>query len=62
MWYELGLRIMEGCDQLWLLALDGWKDSEGVRIELRRAWELDIPVYFVNPDTQEALPREMMGV
>ena len=57
-WYELGLRIMRGCDELWLLALDGWEDSEGVRMELERAWELDIPVYVVNPDTREVLPRE----
>lgn len=57
-WYELGLRIMEGCDQLWLLALDGWDGSEGVRMELERAWQLDIPVLVVNPDTYEVLPRE----
>ena len=57
-WYELGLRIMEGCDQLWLLALDGWEDSEGVRMELEHAWQLDIPVYVVNPDTYEVMPRE----
>ena len=61
-WYELGLRILKGCDELWLLALDGWEDSEGVRMELERAWQLDIPVYVVNPDTHEALPREMTGV
>ena len=60
-WYELGLRIMEGCDELWLLALDGWEDSEGVRMELDHASQLDIPVYVVNPDTHE-LPREMTGV
>ena len=56
-WYELGLRIMESCDELWLLALDGWEGSEGVRMELERAWQLDIPVYVVNPDTHEVLPR-----
>ena len=61
-WYQLGLRIMEGCDELWMLALDGWEDSEGVRMELERAGQLDIPVYIVNPDTHEALPREMTGV
>ena len=57
-WYQLGLRIMEGCDQLWLLALDGWEVSEGVRMELEHAWQLDIPVYVVNPDTYEVMPRE----
>ena len=58
-WYELGLRIMESCDELWLLALDGWEGSEGVRMELERAWELDIPVYIVNPDTYEALRKSI---
>ncbi len=61
-WYELGLRIMEGCDELYLLALEGWEDSEGVRMELDLAWELDIPVYVVNPDTHEVIPREMTDV
>lgn len=57
-WYELGLRILEGCDQLWLLALNGWDDSGGVRLELERARQLDIPVYVVSPDTHEVLPWE----
>ena len=60
--YEFGLRIMKGCDELWLLALDRWENSEGVRMELERAREPDIPVYFVKPDTHEALPREITSV
>ena len=60
--YQLGLRIKEGWDQLRLVTLDGWEESEGVRIELERAWELDIPVNVVNPDTYEVLPREMTCV
>ena len=55
-WYEFGLRIMEGCDELYLLALEGWQNSEGVRLEFERACKLDIPVYVVGPDTYEALP------
>ena len=58
-WYELGPRILKGCDELWLLALDGWEDSEGVRMELALARQLDIPVYVVNPDTHEALDRRL---
>ncbi len=61
-WYELGLRIMEGCDELWLLALDGWEESDGIRLELRRAWHLDMPVFIVDPETYEVLPREMTRV
>ena len=61
-WYELGLRIMRGCDELWLLALNGWEDSEGVRMELERARQLDIPVYVVNPDTYEVQPRELTRI
>ena len=57
-WYALGLRMMEGCDELWLLALDGREDSDGVRLELQRAWQLDMPVYIVVPDTYEVRPRE----
>ena len=57
-WYELGLRIMEGCDELYLLALEGWEDSEGVRLELECAWELDIPVCVVDPDTYDIRPWE----
>ena len=53
---------MEGCDELRLLALDGGEDSEGVRMELERAWQLDIPVYIVNPDDHVYVLREMTSV
>lgn len=60
-WYELGLRIMEDGDDLYLLALDGWEDSEGIRMELERAWQLNIPVYVAYPYTYEVLSMEITG-
>lgn len=36
----------------------GWEGSGGVQSELERAWQLGLPVYSVNPDTYEVLPRE----
>lgn len=49
MWYELGLRIIERCDELYLLGIEGWEYSDGIRMELVRALEMDTPVYVVNP-------------
>ena len=55
-WYALGLRIMTSCDELRLLALDGWEESAGVHLELRYAQRLDLPVSVVDPDTYDVRP------
>lgn len=50
-WYALGLQFLARCDEMRILALDGWEESVGVGLEIRYARQLRIPIYIVNPDT-----------
>ncbi len=52
-WYALGLQMLARCDELRILALDGWEDSVGVSLETRYARQLSIPVSVANPLTYE---------
>ena len=52
-WYALGLQFLARCDEMRILALDGWEESVGVGLEIRYARQLRIPIYIVNPDTYE---------
>ena len=52
-WYALGLQFLARCDEMRMLALDGWEESVGVGLEIRYARQLRIPIYVVNADTYE---------
>ena len=52
-WYALGLQFLARCDEMRILALDGWKESVGVGLEIRYARQLRIPIQVVDPDTYE---------
>ena len=50
-WYALGLQFLARCDEMRILALDGWDESVGVSLEIRYARQLRIPVSLVDPVT-----------
>ena len=52
-WYALGLQMLSRCDELRILALDGWEDSVGVSLETRYARQLRILVSIADPSTYE---------
>ena len=52
-WYVLGLQMLARCDELRILALDGWEESVGVSLETRYARQLSILDSFANPLTHE---------
>ena len=52
-WYALGLQLLARCDEMRILALDGWDGSVGVGLEIRYARQLRIPISVVNPSTYE---------
>jgi hypothetical protein len=43
--------------KLYILTLDGWKESEGVQGEIEIAKELNLPIYEVDEDTLQAALR-----
>ena len=46
-WYAFDLKILEKCDRLVVVMLDGWETSVGVNIEIAHALKSDIPIDYV---------------
>lgn len=55
-WSSFDLQMLGLCDQLLVLMLDGWQDSNGVRAEILAAKNMKIPVVFVNPFQTDVTP------
>ena len=52
-WYARGLQMLSRCDELRIVALDGWESSVGVTLETKYARQLRIPVSVADPSTYE---------
>ena len=52
-WYALGPQMLSRCEELRILALNGWQDSVGVTLETRYARQLRIPASVADPSTYE---------
>lgn len=46
-WRNLSIRLLRCCDVMFVIKLDGWRKSKGVKEEERIAGELNIPVYYL---------------
>ena len=51
-WKEFDLFMLNQCTELWVLKLDGWRESIGVQAEIARAEELKLPIWYVNRQGQ----------
>jgi len=49
-WREYDRAFLEMCSEVWVLTLDGWRESEGVQAEMAMARELGKPVVLVEPE------------
>ena len=47
-WYEFDLRILRKCDSLTILTIPGWDESHGVKLEIKEANRMGIPVRYVS--------------
>jgi hypothetical protein len=47
-WEAQDRRLLQACDELWVLTLDGWQRSIGVRAEIKIAEALGKPVRLVS--------------
>ena len=47
-WLEHGLRMLKKADAFYILTLDGWQDSNGVRLEKEFARKYGIPIGYLN--------------
>ena len=48
-WYEWSMDFLRHADEVWVLMLDGWRESTGVCDEIRVAKELGKRVRYVDP-------------
>lgn len=44
-------RVLTACDELWVLQMDGWKESKGVDAEISIARKLNKPVVYIGEKT-----------
>ena len=57
-WYLFDLTMLRGCVKLLVLALPGWRESQGVIMETTVAKALGIPVEILTVEEAE-LPRDL---
>ena len=48
-WYEYGFELLRRCDQLWVLELEGWRESRGVQREIVIATSNGLTVVNIDP-------------
>lgn len=46
-WIEHGRRMLDACDEVRVLCLDGWEESNGVKGEIQRAEELGLEIKYI---------------
>ena len=49
-WRIFDLTLLEKCDELWVLTLDGWRESVGVKAEIDFAVEHGMTIRFIEPE------------
>ena len=47
-WAQFNLHFLRKCDAMWILQLQGWKESKGVAMELKWADELALPITYIS--------------
>jgi hypothetical protein len=49
-WQKQDLPWLERCDEVWVLMLDKWNESVGVRGEIKHAKACGIPIFHIRPE------------
>ena len=53
-WQAINDAMIRACSEFWVLQIDGWEDSKGVRHEIKLAKALRKPITYLEPPE---LPR-----
>lgn len=48
-WRKFDTEFISRCDELWILMIDGWRESKGISAEILIADEYKKPVKFIRP-------------
>ncbi len=49
-WRELNFRALSRCSEIWILPLEGWEKSLGLRAEIREAARLNLQPTYLEED------------
>ena len=52
-WESFDKNILERCDALLVLTIDGWDKSVGIKSEIEYAYELNMPIFYVTMEQIE---------
>jgi len=52
-WVDWGLNLLSRCDELYVLKLDGWKESKGIKQEVQEARKNGMQITFLRFDGEE---------
>lgn len=48
-WQHYAKKLMEKCDALYVIMLDGWETSEGVQAEIKLAKKMSLEIKYLDP-------------
>lgn len=57
-WKEIDLKVISRSDEVWVVMLDGWKESIGVQAEIKYSKRKKIPVKYIDPTTLEFIEEK----
>lgn len=49
-WQDHDELMLSKCDELWVVMLDGWENSKGVKGEIAYATDRGIPITYIKPE------------
>lgn len=52
-WMQYDINIVKRCDEIWVAMMDGWRESAGVREEIRFGLKKKMKVKLLDPETFE---------
>lgn len=56
-WGKFCEEFVRACHTIYILDIDGWQESSGVRGEIEEAKKNNIPVYLINPETLDYIKQ-----
>lgn len=48
-WEQYDRKLLAACQALWVVTMDGWRESKGVNAEIKIAGELGLPIKYIEP-------------
>ena len=52
-WYKRDMQILAQCSALYVLCIDGWRESTGVKMEIDYAKKNNMPILYINEYLEE---------